>query len=458
MVPPRTSAESFLDRRRRLSHALRAAGVATAACCAGWARPRNFAHNVYPFRAESHFLYLTGLSLEGAILVVDEDDGETLYVTEQDASDVVWHGPQPSLDELADELLLPVLPLDHLPDHGDIAILPPQDDETANWLAALLDRDVEPQSGPHLAGADLALARALVELRLIHDQAAIEQLRWTCRMTAEAHLAAMSAPRRWTTEAEVRGRYIGELAARGLELSYNPIVTRRGHILHARGSREPVVPGDLLLCDVGGEAPEGWAGDITRTWPVSERFTSTQRELYELVLSVQERAIERARPGARFLQLHRLMLEDLARGLLDVGILRGSLDELVERGVAAVFCPHGLGHLLGLDVHDMEDLGDLAGYAPGRERSVRRAEAALRLDRDLAPGMVVTIEPGFYRIPPLLDAARADQGLSQCIAWDVLARFSDVSGIRIEDDVLIGAGAPEVLSAAAPKRVSDVEH
>ena len=458
MVPPRTSAESFLDRRRRLSLALREAGVASAAFCSGWARPRKFAHNVYPFRAESHFLYLTGLSREGAILILDEDDGETLYVTEQDASDVVWHGAAASLEDLADELLLPVLSLDELPDHHDAAVLPPQDDETANWLSALLDRDVEPQSGPHLAGADLALAQAMVDLRLVHDQGAIQQLRWTCQMTAEAHRATMSAERHWRTEAEVRGRLVGELAARGLDLSYEPIVTKRGHVLHARGSRDLLDAGDVLLCDVGGEAPEGWAGDITRSWPAKGRFSTTQREIYELVLSVQERAIERARPGVRFLHLHRQMLEDLSRELLELGILRGSLDEVVARGAAALFCPHGLGHLLGLDVHDMEDLGDLAGYGAGRERSEAVGEAALRLDRDLAPGMVVTIEPGFYRIAPLLASARATPELSACVDWDTLERFADVNGMRIEDDVLIQDGDAEVLSSAAPKRTSEVEH
>jgi Xaa-Pro aminopeptidase len=298
----------------------------------------------------------------------------------------------------------------------------------------------------------------MVDLRRIHDPAAIAQLRWTCRMTAEAHRTTMAADRDWTTEAEVRGRLIGELAARGLDLSYDPIVTKRGHVLHARGSREAVAPGDLLLCDVGGEAPEGWAGDVTRTWPAKGRFTTTQREIYELVLSVQERAIERARPGVRFLHLHRHMLEDLGRGLLELGILRGSLEEIATRGIAALFCPHGLGHLLGLDVHDMEDLGDLAGYGPGRGRSDAPGETALRLDRDLAPGMLVTIEPGFYRIAPLLESARATPELAACVDWNVLERFADVSGIRIEDDVLICDGAAEVLSSDAPKQTGDVEH
>lgn len=457
MGPPRTPAEAFLDRRRRLSVALRRAGVSTAAFCSGWARPRNFAHNVYPFRAESHFLYLTGLSREGSILVLDDSGGETLYVTEQEPSDVVWHGAIASLDELADELLLPVLPVDELPDQRNVAVLPPQDDESADWLAAVLDRDVEPQSGPHLGGLDLALAQVMVDLRLVHDEHALEQMRWVANMTAEAHLATMAEPRHWTSEAAVRGSLVGGLCARGLDLAYDPIVTRNGHVLHARGSREFLEPGDLLLCDVGGETPEGWAGDVTRTWPSSGRFSPTQRTIYELVLSVQQRAIEGALVNTRFLQLHQKALADLTAGLRDIGILRGSLDSLVDSGAAALFCPHGLGHLLGLDVHDMEDLGDLAGYAPGRERSERPSEAALRLDRDLAPGMVVTIEPGFYQIAPLLDAAQADPRLRQYVDWDVLTRFADVRGIRIEDDVLISDGPAEVLSAAAPKQVSAVE-
>ena len=457
MAPPRTSPEAFLDRRRRLSRALRDAGVPAAAFCSGWARPRNFAHNVLPFRAESHFLYLTGLAREGAILVLDEAEGEALYVTEQDASDVVWHGREASPEEIADELLLPVLSLDDLPDQSHTAVLPPQDDESANWLSALLDRDVEAQGGPHLAGTDLALAQAMVDCRIVHDQPAIEQLRWASAMTAKAHKGTMARPRVWPSEAAVRGALVGQLVAGGLDLAYQPIVTKNGQILHARASQEPLQTGDLVLCDVGGETPEGWAGDVTRTWPSSGRFSETQRIIYELVLEVQEQAIREVRAGARYLHLHQLALRELAKGLLAIGILKGSMDSLVDLGAAALFCPHGLGHLLGLDVHDMEDLGDLAGYAPGRSRSERPGEDALRLDRDLAPGMVVTIEPGFYQIPQLLASAQGDPRLRDCVDWDLLTRFADVRGIRIEDDVLVTEATPEVLSAGAPKHLSQVE-
>jgi Xaa-Pro aminopeptidase len=457
MAPPRTSPEAFLDRRRRLSRALREAGVPAAAFCSGWARSRNFAHNVFPFRAESHFLYLTGLAREGAILVMSEEEGEALYVTEQEPSDVVWHGTTASLEELADELLLPVLPIDEMPDHRHAAVLPPQDDESADWLSAILDRDVEAQSGPHLAGTDLALAGAMVDLRLVHDAPAIEQLRWVSAMTARAHKATMLRPRVWPSEASVRGALVGELVTSGLDLAYEPIVTKNGHVLHARTSREHLAAGDVMLCDVGGETPEGWAGDVTRTWPSSGRFSAPQRDLYELVLEVQEQAIRDVRPGARFLHLHQNAQRMLARGLLDLGILRGSLDGVIALGAAALFCPHGLGHLLGLDVHDMEDLGDLSGYPPGRVRSEGPGEAALRLDRDLEPGMVVTIEPGFYQIPALLESARSNPRLAECVNWSALARFADVRGIRIEDDVLVTADGAEVLSAAAPKHLSQIE-
>ena len=192
------------------------------------------------------------------------------------------------------------------------------------------------------------------------------------------------------------------LMARGMGCAYPSIVTPHGEILHSERYDARLADGDLLLADVGAETPGGWAGDVTRTWPVSGRYSSTQREIYEVVLAAQKQAIAAVTPGSRYRNVHVLACQALAAGLADLGILRGNPIELAADGVVALLFPHGVGHLLGLDVHDMEDLGDRAGYAPGRERAKMFGLRSLRLDRDLEPGMAVTIEPGFYISPAIL--------------------------------------------------------
>ena len=452
---PCSSPLAFAARRSRL-FALRGAGAPPAAFSAGWARPRNFAHNVYPFRAESHFLYLVGRHIEGALLVLDGGEA-TLFVDPPDSGAELWVGRLPSLEEWEIELGLHVRPLSELSLSRESACLPPQDEETANWLSALLDRPIEPQSGPGLVGPDAELARQIVECRLQHDASSIEQLRHAATRSALAHRTAMRMTRSAKTEAEVRGAVDGALIAAGLSPSYHSIVTTRGEILHATESRGALRPGDLLLCDAGGETREGQTADITRTWPSSGTFSPTQRAVYDAVLRVQQTAIERVAPGIDFIAVHLAAALDLAGALRDIGLLRGAPEHLLESGAVSVFFPHGLGHLLGLDVHDMEDLGDLAGYGPDAQRSTHPAEATLRLRRTLAPGMCVTIEPGFYQVPFLLEKARADAELRPLIDWHILEQFADVRGIRIEDDVVVTEGGREILSDGAPKDPDEIK-
>jgi Xaa-Pro aminopeptidase len=264
----------------------------------------------------------------------------------------------------------------------------------------------------------------------------------------------MARTRAGDTEATVRAAMEGAIIANDMTVAYSSIVTVRGEVLHNQMYHRILRDGDLLLADVGAETKEGWAGDVTRVWPVSGRFSGSQRALYEVVLDAQKAAIEAVKPGTRFLDVHRAAGRRLTEGLVDLGILRGDAGNLYERGAAALFFPHGVGHLLGLDVHDMEDLGDRAGYAPGRTRSQTLGDRYLRLDRDLEPGMVVTIEPGYYRVPALLDEPLAD--LESALDRNHLAQFDDVRGIRIEDDVLVTESGSEVLTQSIPKTLADV--
>jgi Xaa-Pro aminopeptidase len=243
-----------------------------------------------------------------------------------------------------------------------------------------------------------------------------------------------------------------------MEPCYESIVTVHGETLHNTAYHNELVEGELLLADLGGEHL-GWASDVTRTWPVSGSFSPSQRAFYDIVLQAEEDAIALVRPGVRYRDLHMRAALTIARGLVDEGILRGDPETLVERGAHALFFPHGIGHLLGLDVHDMEDLGDRAGYAPGRKRSEQFGLAYLRLDRDLVPGMVVTVEPGLYMVPAILENERLCGPFDRDKTLDrgKLERFTDVRGIRIEDDILCTADGADVLTAAVPKKAAEVE-
>jgi len=371
--------------------------------------------------------------------------------------DALWFGPKPTLDELSRELQVDVRPLAEFAPPDDVALLPPQDAETAFLLADLVGRDVEAGGGDSVVGRDAALADAMIELRLRHDEAAVAQLRAAAAVTAAAHRAGQETTRPGRREAAVRAAMERAIVERGMTTAYGSIVTVHGEVLHANEHHHELRDGDLLLADVGAETPEGFAGDVTRVWPVSGRFSPTQRLVYEVVLASQRAAIDAVRPGVRYRDVHRIAGLAMTRALVDIGLFSGDPEELYGRGAASLFFPHGIGHLLGLDVHDMEDLGDRAGYAPGRARATSRGDRYLRLDRNLEAGMCVTIEPGFYRIPALLEDPDAVGDLRRSMDFDVLGQLSDVRGIRIEDDVLVTESGNEVLTSAIPKLADDVE-
>jgi len=458
---PVTPPGAYRARRRLLQEHVPGLGIVFAA---GHAPARNYAGNTYAFRASSHFLYFGGPAIEGAVILIDRGRS-TLFCDPPDEGDALWHGARPSLEERAaaagvDE----ARPIGELAEalHGGrerIATLAPLGHAAAAALGQHLGRTVTAGSAARLepGSHDARLADAVIDIRLHHDDAAIDQLRAAATASVAAHEAGMRATRDARIEREVAAAMIATLRARGMGDAYGPIVTVHGEILHSHSHDGPIAPGDLLLCDVGGETPEGWAGDITRTWPVSGTYSPTQRALIEVVLASQLRAIDRVRPGVRYRDVHETAKRSLVEGLRDLKILRGEVDGLLERGAAALFFPHGVGHLIGLDVHDMEDLGDRAGYAPGRTRSAAFGDSFLRLDRDLEPGMAVTIEPGFYQVPAILDDPARVERFKGDLDRDVLAKFADVRGIRIEDDVLCTTGDPEVLTGALVKHPADIE-
>lgn len=462
---PSQPASVFVRRRAALRGRL---GDVPALVVAGGMRARNYPANVFPYRADSHFLYLTGAAIPDAALLLHGDRAE-LFVPPKDEDDPLWHGPTPGPEAFAAAIGVDaVRSREELPaaiaalgGGKAVATLPSIDPITRVDQCRLLGRTWPADEAPgvgRLDPLDLRLADAMIELRLAHDEAALAMMRRATLGTTAAHLAGMAATRPGRTEHEVRAAMEREFIARGMTPAYNSIVTVHGEVLHNNDYDGTLHERDMVLADVGGEL-EGWATDVTRTWPVSGRFSPTQRALYDIVLQSNLDAIAKVRPGARYRDIHLAAALTLARGLVDEGLLRGDPESLVERGAHAIFFPHGVGHLLGLDVHDMEDLGDRAGYAPGRPRSSQFGLGYLRLDRDLAPGMVVTIEPGIYLVPAILERQALVGPLVADGAFDpaAVARFADVRGIRIEDDVLCTTTEPEVLTVAIPKQASAVE-
>jgi Xaa-Pro aminopeptidase len=314
---------------------------------------------------------------------------------------------------------------------------------------------VAPANAPQ--GIDRDLAYAIASVRLCHDADALSELGKAAAVTVEAHKAGMAATPNAKLEATVRGAMEGVIIAHNMTCAYGSIVTVHGEVLHNDQYHHPLQPGDLLLADVGAETPTGWAADVTRTWPVTGKFSHTQRDLYDIVLAAHDACIDKIRPGIEYRDIHLLAASVIAQGLVDLGILRGQVSDLVEMDAHALFFPHGIGHLLGLDVHDMEDLGDLAGYAEGRDRSDRFGLSYLRLNRPLQPGMLVTIEPGFYQVPAILNDPQLRSNYQDVVDWERLAQFADVRGIRIEDDVLVTEEGSEVLTAALPTHADAIE-
>jgi Xaa-Pro aminopeptidase len=426
-------------------------GAAPALVVAGGLRARNYPANTLPYRADSHFLYLTGAAIPDAALLLH--DGRPVPGPEAVAAAL-------GVDAVRSGEALPAV-IAGLGGGKVVATLPSADPITRVDQCRLLGRTWPTDEAPgvgRLDPLDLTLADAMIELRLNHDEPALALIRRAAVGTTAAHLAGMAATRPGRFEYEVRAAMEREFLARGMTTAYNSIVTVHGEVLHNTTYEGQLGAHDMVLADVGGEL-EGWATDVTRTWPVSGRFSPTQRALYDIVLQANVDAIAKVRPGVRYRDVHLAAALTLARGLVDEGLLRGNPESLVERGAHAIFFPHGVGHLLGLDVHDMEDLGDRAGYAPGRARSGQFGLGYLRLDRDLLPGMLVTIEPGLYLVPAILERQALVGPLQADGAFDpaALARFADVRGIRIEDDVLCTTTEPEVLTAAIPKLASAVE-
>ena len=424
---------------------------------------RNYPALKFPFRASSHFLYFAGLPLENAAIRLESGRLE-LFLDDALPGSTLWHGEMPKRAEIA-ELIgadadfpmseLKLRSSSRVPLTANAATIAVQDSLIQLQQSQMLDRPLTPSKSP--AGIDLELTKAIISLRLTQDAASLAELRAAAAVTVEAHKAGMAATGTAQIEAGVRAVMESAIVSQNMTCAYPSIVTVHGEVLHSEHYHNLLQAGDLLLADVGAETSTGWAADVTRTWPVSGKFSTTQRAIYDLVLAAHDACIDKISPGVEYQEIHLLAAKIMASGLVDLGILRGNVEDLVAMDAHALFFVHGIGHLIGLDVHDMEDLGDLAGYEAGRVRSSRFGLGFLRLNRVLQEGMLVSIEPGFYQVPAILNNPEIRTKYKDSVKWDELEKFADVRGIRIEDDILVREGGREVLTAKLPTNVSEIE-
>ncbi|OQS37692.1 aminopeptidase P family protein [Chromobacterium haemolyticum] len=426
--------------------------------------PMNYHDNTLPFVQDSSFRYFFGLNEPGLAGVIDADSGEaTLFGNDPDVADIVWTGPLPSLAERA-----ALAGLNSSNAYANLAstvaaaraagravhYLAPYRGETLIEMGRLLN--VHPAQIKE--GFSAPLTHAVVALREIKGDEEIAEMEAALAVTRDMHIAAMRHAKPGVMEYEVVGEMEGIMRRRDWQLAYPSIFSRRGEVLHNHHHDNRLESGDLALNDTGCTSGGGYASDITRTFPVGGKFSPRQRELYNIVLDMQLAAIEAMKPGVRYLDVHKLSARLMVERMSALGFFRGDANDIVESGAYAIAFPHGLGHQIGMDVHDMEGLGeDLVGYGEDTERSPLFGLGYLRLGKPLKQGMVVTVEPGMYFIPALIEAWAAEGRHSQYINYDKFREYRDFGGIRIEDNVLVTANGSRVLGAPIPKTVEEIE-
>lgn len=427
--------------------------------------PMNYADNHYGFRQDGSFRYYFGLNMPGLVGTIDANTSEaTLFGHEPTIDDVIWTGPQPSFRDLAASVGVgqtspPALLIDYLEAEVDagraVRFLPQYRPENRLAFEGLLGIS----AGEVNQRADRELMTAVVAQRLVKSDLEVAEIERAVGVSRDMHVLAMRTVRPGLWEREVAGRVRGEALAAGGDVSFPIIFSVHGEVLHNHTWTNRMEDGDLVVHDSGAVTDTGYCSDITRTLPVSGRFDARQRSVYEAVLGAQLAAIEAMKPGVPFLEIHLVAAREIARSLTDIGLMKGDPAEAVAAGAHALFMPHGLGHMMGVDVHDGEAIDEnLVGYGDGFERSTQFGLSSLRLARPLAPGWVVTVEPGAYFIPELIQRWQSAGTCAAFIDYDELQSWEGFGGIRIEDDVLVTDDAHRVLGPEIPKSPDDVEN
>jgi Xaa-Pro aminopeptidase len=424
----------------------------------------NYHDNVYPFRQDSSFLYYFGLDIASIHAIIDIDnDREIIFGDELTIDDIVWTGPKEPLHEKAAKIgINQVKPLaavsgflhDVVSRKQNVHFLPPYRAE----------HDLKLQEWLHIAPSEasqrtsVTLIKAIVSMRSYKTAEEIAEIEKAVDTSVDMHLEFMKIARPGMTEKELAGKLQSIAIGQGGDISYPIILTVNGEILHTHARDLAIQEGQLGLCDAGAETAMRYCGDLTRTIPVGKQFTTIQKEMYDIVLHAQKSAIAACKPGVLFKDVHTLACTKLLEGLKQVGVVKGDPEEAVAHDVHTLFFQCGLGHMMGMDVHDMENLGEqYVGYTEDLKKGTAFGWKSLRLGRALEPGFVFTVEPGLYLIPTLIDRWKAENKLPQFIDYNKLEQFRDFTGVRIEDNIVMTDDGNRVLGKELVKEVADVE-
>jgi Xaa-Pro aminopeptidase len=426
--------------------------------------PVNYPDNTYHFRQDSDFLYFFGIDLPGLAGVIDFDSGdEVVFGTDFDMDDIVWMGPQPSIADLAAMSgVRNTLPMAQFVDYvqkaiaggREVHLLPPYRAEARMTLGTIFRENPCQMT----SRASERLIRAVVSMRSIKEDVEIAEIEKASDIACEMQTTAMRMCKPGVTEQEIFGVIEGIAWAKGGGPSFPTILSINGQTLHNHKHINVLREGRMMVTDCGAESNMHYAADLTRTTPVGGHFSQRQREIYEIVLAANTESIKKAGPGISNRDLHFNACAIIASGLRDLGLMKGDIDTAVAEGAHALFMPHGLGHMMGLDVHDMEGLGEnYVGYNEEVTRSTQFGLKSLRFALPYKPGHVFTVEPGIYFIPELYAKWRSEGKHKEFIDYDKVSTYLDFGGIRVEDDVLITDKGCRMLGKTAPKTVKEIE-
>lgn len=427
--------------------------------------PANYPSNTYKFRQDSSFLYYFGLHRNGLVGVIDVDnDREYLVGDEIDIEDIVWYGSVTSVAEMAEMTgvartaamrELPAIVESAKAQGEEVHFLPPYRFDNQIQIMDLLGIHPSQQK----AAASLKLIAAVVEMRTTKTEEEIAELERAAEIGYEMHTTAMRLCRPGITEQYIGGMVDGIANAYGCMVSFQTIATQHGEVMHGNPSPAKLEAGRLMLVDAGAETNENYCSDNTRTTPVSGVFTQKQKDIYNIVVECHDHVLEVAKPGVKWWDVHFAVCRIITERLQQLGLMKGDVEESLKAGAHAMFLPHGLGHSMGMDVHDMEGLGQVyVGFDNEVRPSTQFGTNALRFGRRLQKGFVVTDEPGIYFIPALIDDWKKNGTNAQFLNFDKIDEYRDFGGIRIEDDVLItDEGCRFIGSKRIPYHVEDVE-